>query len=106
MKPLAPHCLPGDAEPLRELRGGQEVRGVLRFDRRREPRWRDERRGQGPGQCFQELGRDLKVGVVVSLLRVRFRDGFLVQGPCPLGDLGGWSRGPFRARFHPGICLW
>jgi hypothetical protein len=44
-----------------------------------------------------------KVGVVVGGLRVRFRDGFLVQGPCSLGDLGGWSRGPFRARVTPEI---
>ena len=25
-----------------------------------------------------------------------------VQGPCPLGDLGGWSRGPICARICPG----
>ena len=94
-----PYCLAGDAEPLRELRGGQEVRGgVLGFDRRRGPRCRDEGRGQGPGQCLQELGRDRQVGVVVGVLRVRFRGGFLVQGPCPLGDLGEWSRGPLHAR--------
>src|SRR6266536_1098870 len=29
-------------------------------------------------------------------------DGFLSQGPCPLGDLGGWSRGPICARICPG----
>jgi hypothetical protein len=48
-----PYCLAGDAEPLRELPGGQEVCGVLSFDRNRRPRWRDECRGQGPGQCLQ-----------------------------------------------------
>ena len=101
-----PYCLAGYSETLRELRGGQEVRGVLNFGRFREARWRDERRGQGPGQCLQQFGWDRQVGVVVGVLRVRFRDGFLVQGPCPLGDLGGWSRGPYRARFHPGNCLW
>jgi len=44
-----PYRLAGDAEPLRELPGGQEIGGVLNFDRRRGPRWRDERLGQGPG---------------------------------------------------------
>ena len=29
-------------------------------------------------------------------------EGFLSQGPCPLGDLGGWSRGPICARICPG----
>jgi hypothetical protein len=28
------------------------------------------------------------------------------QGPCPLGDLGGWSRGPCCARDLPGFVLW
>jgi hypothetical protein len=54
-----PYCLAGDAEPLRELRGSQEICGFLKFDRFSGPRWRDERRGQGPGHCFQQLGRDL-----------------------------------------------
>ena len=53
-----PDRLAGDAQPPRELRGGQEVCGVLRFGRRGPSRWRDERRGQGPGQCLQQLGRD------------------------------------------------
>jgi hypothetical protein len=44
-----PHGLAGNTEPLRELRGGQEVRSVLNFDRNRGSRWRDESRGQGPG---------------------------------------------------------
>jgi hypothetical protein len=29
-------------------------------------------------------------------------DGFLSQGPCPLGDLGGWSRGPYLCPDLPG----
>ena len=101
-----PNCLPGDAQSLRELGGGQEVRDIFRFDLRGAPRWRDKCRGQGPGQCLQQLGRDRKVCVVVGVLRVRFRGGFLVQGPCPLGDLGGWSRGPLHARVSPenGLC--
>ena len=65
-----PDRLPGDAQPPRELRGGQEVRRFLRFRFRwRGPSWwRDERRGQGPGQCLQQLGRDWRVGVVVGCL--------------------------------------
>src|SRR6185437_8146641 len=96
-----PDRLPGDAQPPGELRGGQEIRGLLRF-RWWGPSWcRDERRGQGSGQCLQQLGRDWLVCVVVVVYRVRFRGGFLVQGPCPLGDLGGWSRGPY---FVPGFA--
>jgi hypothetical protein len=67
-----PDRLPGDAQPPGELRGGQEVRGLLRF-RWRGPSWcRDERRGQGPGQCLQQLGWDWLVCVVVVIYRVRF----------------------------------
>jgi hypothetical protein len=31
-----------------------------------------------------------------------FMVGSCVAGPCPLGDLGGWSRGPIYARICPG----
>jgi hypothetical protein len=93
-----PDRLPGDRQPPRQLRGGQEVRGLLRFRWRGPPWRRDERRGQGPGHCLQKLSRDWRVRAVVGVDRVRLHGGFLLQGPCPLGDLGGWSRGPCRAR--------
>ena len=49
-----PDRLPGNAEPGGELRGGQEVR-LLHGGRFRLPGTRYEGRGQGPGDCFQQL---------------------------------------------------
>ena len=93
-----------------KLRGGQEVRGLFRAGQLGLPWERDKRRGHGPGHCLQQLGRDGGTGrwvrVLVGIYRVRLHGGFLLQGPCPLGDLGGWSRGPRHARVCPGIVRW
>ena len=85
----------GSPRRLSSVSGGAGARGR-----------RDERRGQGPGHCLQQLGRDRRARVVVGVYRVRLHGGFLSQGPCPLGDLGGWSRGPYCARICPGKGWW
>ena len=93
------------AAPRAALRSGSpraSVPGRFRLAGRR-----DERCRQGPGHCFQQLGRDRGDRGSLScwaICRASLHGGFLSQGPCPLGDLGGWSRGPLCARIAPGWC--
>ena len=102
-----PDRLPGDSQPRRELRGGQEVRGVLPGG----SGWRGggtSAAARARATVSSSSRRDLRgpgIPIVLGICRVSLHGRVPVAGPCPLGDLGGWSRGPYCARICAGLVL-
>jgi hypothetical protein len=97
-----PDRLPGHSQPPGELRGGQEVRWLLLLGRVG---------GRGGGMSAAARARasasSSSVGTSGSVSWWVFTVlgcmvGSCVAGPCPLGDLGGWSRGPYLCPDLPG----
>jgi hypothetical protein len=81
-----PHRLAGHSQPGRELRRGQEVRGLARGDGLGPAAWRDERRRQGPGHFLQQLGRDCGdrgSPIMLGICRASLHGGSCRRGLAP-----------------------